>query len=224
MLVSTNSAVTTEAAQADGGDITLRVQDVLRLRNSAVTATVGGGPETMGGNIIIDPQFVVLQNSQIVANAFEGQGGKIHIQAQTFLRDPASLVDASSTLGIQGTVDIQAPVTSLSGVVAPLAPDFARATALLQDRCAARLWEGTVSTFVVRGRPSPPISYDRPLPSRLYTPQRHRTTPAEAGSPSVAPPAPPQGLLPEDPAGHGQETSVLALPGSLLELALPCAR
>jgi hypothetical protein len=132
-------------------------------------------------------------------------------------------VNASSTLGINGEIDIRSLVTNLSGVVVPLAPDFARATALLQDRCAARLREGTVSTFVVRGHPSPSASYDRPLPSRLYTPQRQGPTPAGAGSPPVEPPAAPQGLLPEEPAGHGQGTSALALPSSLLELA-PCAR
>jgi filamentous hemagglutinin family protein len=154
--MSTQGRVVTRAAQTDGGNIQITAPRLVRLRDSTITAEVGGGATTVGGNITIDPQFVVLQNSQIRANAFEGQGGNIQIQAQTFLRDPASLVDASSALGINGQVNIQAPVTNLSGVVAPLTPDFARATALLQDRCAGRLWEGRVSRLVLGGRDGVP--------------------------------------------------------------------
>src|SRR5207249_8981686 len=123
------------------------------------------------------------------AEAFGGPGGNVRLVAEVFLADPESRVSASSALGISGTVDIQAPVTNLSGVVAPLSPDFARTTALLRDRCAARLREGTVSSFVVRGRPSLPATYDGPLPSRLYEPQRQQTTPAGARQPPMEPPA-----------------------------------
>ena len=70
----------------------------------------GGGASTVGGNITIDPQFVLLQNSQIIANAFEGTGGNIRIVAQqVFLADPASQVSASSALGINGQVEHSVP-------------------------------------------------------------------------------------------------------------------
>jgi len=82
----------------------------------------------------------LLYDYQIVANAFEGRGGTIRIQAQqAFLADPASLVSASSTLGINGQVAIQAPVTSISGAVAPLPQAFAQAAEILRDRCVERL-------------------------------------------------------------------------------------
>jgi large exoprotein involved in heme utilization and adhesion len=101
---------------------------------------------------------VLLQNSQIVANAFAGQGGNIRIQAQqVFLADPASLVSASSALGINGQVNIQAPVTSISGAVAPLPQVFAQTAELLRSRCAERLREGAVSRFVLGGRDSVPL-------------------------------------------------------------------
>jgi large exoprotein involved in heme utilization and adhesion len=152
-----NSSVTTEANQADGGNIHLTAPQLIRLRDSQITATVGGGPETVGGNITIDPQFVLLQNSQIIANAFEGRGGNIQIQAQqAFLADPASEVSASSTLGINGQVAIQSPVTSLSGAVAPLPQEFVLGTELLRDRCAGRLREGRVSRLVLGGRDGVP--------------------------------------------------------------------
>ena len=156
--LSTNGSVVTRATQADGGNIQITALNFLRLRDSAITAEVGGGAQTVGGNITIDPQFVVLQNSQIVANAFQGRGGNIQIQAQqVFLADPASLVSASSALGINGQVAIQAPVTSISGAVAPLPQAFAQTAELLRTRCAERLREGTVSRLVVGGRDGVPL-------------------------------------------------------------------
>ena len=116
------------------------------------------GHQTVGGNITIDPQFVILEGSQIIANAFEGRGGNIQIQAQqAFLADPASQVSASSALGINGQVDIQAPVTSISGAVAPLPQSFAQPAELLRTRCVGRLREGAVSRFVVGGRDGVPL-------------------------------------------------------------------
>jgi filamentous hemagglutinin family protein len=154
----TNGSVVTRATLADGGNIQITTPTLLRLRDSTISAEVGGGARTVGGNITIDPQYVLLQHSQIIANANEGKGGNISIQAQqAFLRDPASTVSASSALGINGQVAIQAPVTSLSGTVAPLKQAFAPTTELLRSRCAERLREGTVSRFVVGGRDGVPL-------------------------------------------------------------------
>jgi hypothetical protein len=83
------------------------------------------------------------------------------------LTDPATRVSASSALGIQGLVEIRAPVTSLSGAVAPLPQEFAPLAELLRDRCAARLREGTVSRFVVGGRDGVPLEPGSLLPSPL---------------------------------------------------------
>ena len=66
-----------------------------------------------------------MQGSQVRADAFGGPGGNVRIVAGVFLADPASRVSASSALGINGVVNIQAPVTSISGAVAPLPQEFA---------------------------------------------------------------------------------------------------
>jgi len=177
--LSTHGSIVTRATLADGGNIQIKAPNFLRLRDSAITAEVGGGATTVGGNISIDPQFVLLQNSQIVANACAGQGGNIRIQAQqVFLADPTSQVSASSALGINGQVAIQAPVTNISGTVAPLPQTFARAGELLRDRCGERVRGGTVSRFVLGGRdgvplepgtllPSPPVRAEQLAPVRL---------------------------------------------------------
>jgi filamentous hemagglutinin family protein len=164
---SEDSFVTTEATQADGGNIQINAQYMVYLIDSEITAAVGGGSETVGGNIMIDPEYVILKGSSIVANAFEGRGGNIRISAGTFLADPESRVDASSALGIDGNVDIRAPVVNISGILAPLPKGFLRAAELLQEPCAARIRGGTYSSFIIGGRDGLPMQPDGLLPSPM---------------------------------------------------------
>lgn len=154
--ISTASRVTTEATQASGGNIAMNARRMIRLTGSQISTSVAGGPTTAGGNITIDPDFVIMQNSQIVAQAFEGQGGNITITAGTFLADPASLVNASSQKGISGNVNIQAPVTNLSGAITPLSDNPVDAAALVRASCAARFAGGSRSSLVQRGRDTLP--------------------------------------------------------------------
>jgi hypothetical protein len=109
-----------------------------------------------------------LKRSQIIANAFEGQGGNILIIAGTFLADPYSVVSASSALGIDGTVDIRSPIIDLSGFIAPLQKDFQGAADLLREPCAARARGGEYSSFVIRGRDGLPVQPGSVLPSPIY--------------------------------------------------------
>jgi large exoprotein involved in heme utilization and adhesion len=77
-----------ESASGNGGNINLRVGDLLLLRRgSLICATAGttqqGGD---GGNITINAQsgFIVSapnENSDITANAFNGTGGKINLNS-----------------------------------------------------------------------------------------------------------------------------------------------
>ena len=163
-----NSSITTEAKQADGGNIHVHAGYMVELIDSKITASVGGGPETVGGNITIDPQYVILNDSQIIANAYEGKGGNIRIIADVFLASPDSIVDASSALGIDGTVDIRAPITNISGTLAPMQGNFLSTEALLRDRCIARIRGERISSFVVSGRDGLPIRPGSVLPSPIY--------------------------------------------------------
>jgi len=179
---SASSAVTTEADRAGGGSIALSAGRLVHLIDSEMTTTVqGGGGDA--GNITIDPRFIILEGSRIIANAFQGMGGNIRLDAGVFLADPASLVSASSTLGIQGTVDIRAPVTSLSGTLAPLPQAFVSAAELLPARCAARLSGGKVSSLVLGGREALPPDPGGLLPSPLALDARLLAGPAVPGVP-----------------------------------------
>ncbi len=160
-VVMQNSKVTTEASDASGGSIEINASDtgMIQLVNSRVSTSVGGlAGESDGGNINIDPQFVILQNSQILAQAVVGAGGAIDIIATSaFIANPVSIVNASSTLGISGTVNIQSPLQNVGEEVTPLSEEFSNAAALLAQQCAARAADGKFSTFVVAAREGLPV-------------------------------------------------------------------
>src|SRR5262249_36555151 len=145
-----NSSMTTEASEASGGNIVIHASDagMIRLVDSRVSTSVGGlANVSNGGNITIDPQFVILQNSQILARAFAGAGGAINITAASaYIEDPLSIVNASSTKGINGRVNIQSPLQNVGGELTALTQEFSSAAALLAQQCAARAAGGTFST------------------------------------------------------------------------------
>ena len=169
--VMTNSSMTTEASRASGGQIKIITPEMIRVINGRVSTSVAGSAnDTAGGNITIDPQFVVLQGGQIVAQAFAGSGGAIDIIAgSAFISDPASIVDASSTTGISGTVNIQSPLQNVGGELAALSQEFSSAAALLAQQCAARAADGKFSTFVVAAREGVPVEPGGFLASPLLT-------------------------------------------------------
>jgi filamentous hemagglutinin family protein len=150
MFRSRNSSVTTEAATADGGDIDLSVGSLLHLVDSKITTSVGIG-QGRGGNITVDPRFVVLDHSEIRANAFGGPGGNISITADEFLT-AESVVSASSALGVPGAIAIQANLTDVSGTLTQLPAGVLQAATLLRASCAARVATGKASSLVVVGR------------------------------------------------------------------------
>jgi len=163
-VVLNDSLITTEAVQASGGQIEINAPNMIQLVDSRVTTSVKDGTGG-GGNISIDPDFVILKGSQILAQAFAGSGGAINVTAGLFLADPASLVDASSTLGVSGTVQINAPINNLSSVVARLPESLLAVQALLRASCAAKLAQGATSSFVERGRDGIPAGPDGLLAS-----------------------------------------------------------
>ena len=145
-----DSSIKTESEKASGGNIDIQAVDRVRLVNSPISTSVPNGTGD-GGNITIDPNVIVLQNSDITAKAVQGAGGNITLTTPLFLRDSSSQVDASSQFGVNGTVTIQSPTSNVSGSLGPLASKPSQAQALLTQRCAA-LVNGQASSFVVAGR------------------------------------------------------------------------
>jgi large exoprotein involved in heme utilization and adhesion len=187
--VAQDASVTTEATHASGGNITLQATDSIRLINSQLSTSVHGGPGTTGGNIAIDPAVMTLQNSQVLAQAVQGQGGNISISAGTFLADQNSVVSASSQFGLSGTVNIQSPVSNLSGTLAVLPQQPLQSHNLSHQRCAAKA-TGASSTFLVSARDTLPDEPGRwllsPLAMLADETLTHPDTHADSFSPVVA--------------------------------------
>lgn len=166
-IVGRNSTMSTEATLSDGGNITLVAPKMVRLVDSRISTSVGTG-QGKGGNITIDPQFVVLDRSELRADAFGGPGGNITIIADVFLTQDSTL-SASSALSTPGTIDIQAGVTDISGNAARLPEGAPPVAALLRASCSTRLAGGSVSSLVVSGRDGLPPDPEGLLPSPLLT-------------------------------------------------------
>ena len=129
ILIENQGAIIAETASGEGGNITLKVQDILLLRrNSKISAEARGTGN--GGNINIDTQFLIaspFENSDIIANAFEGKGGNIRVKAQGIFGTvprkaitPLSDITASSQQGIDGVVEINNPEVDPSESLAEL--------------------------------------------------------------------------------------------------------
>ncbi len=202
------SLITTEAAQASGGAMTIAVHR-LELQDSQVTAAVQGEAGTLGGDIDIDvtgsailrnslvsasanvgqggnigitaTDAVILKRSTISASANVGQGGNIDIETGVFLTDGLSHITATAgPAGIDGRVDIRAVTTDVKDTVTPLPQRFAVASSLSDVHCAQRLRGGQISSFVVAGRAGLPIDPSGGLPSFLVElpPEKHLRGPS----------------------------------------------
>jgi large exoprotein involved in heme utilization and adhesion len=148
------SQISVATTQADAGDITLEVGNLLHLSNDSRITTSAAGGTGNGGNItignLIAPTFVVLDGSQIVAKALAGHGGNIHITSDFFFKSPDSLVSAASgNLELSGTVVIDAPDMDIIAGLAGLPANFLDAATVLTELCAGRSG-ANVSSLVFR--------------------------------------------------------------------------
>ncbi len=158
-----NGSIKTSAIEAGGGSINIDVRNLLYLFNSEISTSVhGDGGDGNAGNITIDPINVVLNNSQIIANAILGMGGNINIFTKNLIKSSLSKVQASSKLGVDGNVDISSPDADISSGLIALNADFFNAEDWVIAPCAARRSENT-SSLIVTGREGISLS-----PSNLW--------------------------------------------------------
>jgi hypothetical protein len=135
---------------------------LVHLVDSEITTRVGRG-EGDGGNVLIDPVFVVLEDSTITASAGgEGDGGNILLVAGAVFSNLRldQALNASSARGTHGTVEVRSPEVDLVGEMTPLRANFLDAAGLIPERCAARRGGARTAAFVVEGRSGLPASPD----------------------------------------------------------------
>jgi filamentous hemagglutinin family protein len=178
-----------ETASGNGGNMTLQLQDLLLLRRESKISTNSGTAQAggNGGNITINAPkgFIVAspnENSDITANAFQGSGGKVTINAagifglkqrsrqelEQLLQttdptklDPSQLPTSDITAisqtnpSLNGEVNLNTPDTDPSRGIEELPIDIVDVSRLInQNLCVA----SRGSEFIVTGRGGLPSS------------------------------------------------------------------
>lgn len=145
ILLNNSGAITAATQSGEGGNIFLKTDSILMRHNSQISAQAGGSGN--GGNITITgfspAEFVVLlEGSKITANAFEGRGGNIQINAQGLFACPECQITASSELGLDGQVEIITPETEANQEAIDLPQEIAKPEEVVAHKCLANMEEG----------------------------------------------------------------------------------
>jgi large exoprotein involved in heme utilization and adhesion len=160
----TLTAETGTSGAEGGANITLSGLELLLMGNESLIDANALG-KANGGNITIDSQFIVAtspvgsQGSDIVANAVEGNGGRVNITTQGIFgieyqvsRTPENDITASSDYGVAGEVTISRPDVDPSRGLAELPTDLVDAEGQIDRRCTAGGKEPERNRFTVTGR------------------------------------------------------------------------
>ncbi|MGH1394394.1 MAG: hypothetical protein ACRAVC_10210, partial [Trichormus sp.] len=156
--------ITAETNAGAGANIKLENIKLLLLQNQSLISAQAFN-NANGGNITIDAPdgFIVAtanQNNDIVANAFQGGGGNININAQSIfnLEQRPSIplnntndIDASSQFGLTGTVTINTPDIDPSRGLVQLPSNITDASQQIVSSCNPGS-PARRSSFTVTGR------------------------------------------------------------------------
>jgi CHAT domain-containing protein len=187
-----DSEIATLAEQGDGGDIVIGPGELLLADRSSITTEVKSGVGN-GGNIRIDPEVTVLASSEVIADAFGGNGGNINLNSDYLIQDPDSIIRASSQLGDEGVIDIQSPEVTIVSSLTPLPADFLAAAEMFKPRCEARESDegGSLVVAARGGLPASPegllLAFDVPaeLPAEVAAAAPDVAAPGERRGPVV---------------------------------------
>ena len=112
-----------DATSGSGGNVIVAISDKLLLRNGSFITTTSGSSDKNGngGNITISSPLIIALpgDNDIIANAYQGTGGKVNITSQGLFgiqyrpigSEFTSDITASSTFGQSGTVNVKTPGT-----------------------------------------------------------------------------------------------------------------
>ena len=143
-----NGSSITTSAGLDGGDITLRTNSLVYLFDSKITSAANGGSQTSGGNILFDPEFVVLDNSPVSANDPLGTGGNILVLS-SYMFNPNNSMTASGAT--DGVVSTPPPDLNLAASLVAQHGELVKAENRLREQCA-RSVNHEFSSLIVVGR------------------------------------------------------------------------
>jgi hypothetical protein len=129
---------------------------------------------------------VIIQGGSVInASASTGGGGTISIAAsQAILQEAGTRITATGGApGLDGVINIQAPIQQLAGAIAPLPQAFAVAANLYGQRCAAQKG-GQFSSFVQGARDGIPPQPGDLLQSPFQIALEEKSTPSLGAQPT----------------------------------------
>lgn len=155
------SQISTESKNGGGGSIQIATRGRLHLQDSRIITSVKGG-QGKGGDILIDssisPVFIILDNSAIRANAYEGEGGNITLIADYLLRSGPAVIEASSELSTDGEINVQA--VTLDGSSLQATDETAPLDVAQWQQVPCHLRQGGVSRLIMAGYDAHPTPVD----------------------------------------------------------------
>jgi len=174
--------ISTETVSGNGGNITLTLQDLLKLRNGSQISTSAGTEDKPGngGDITITADLILAfleEDSDITANAFNGIGGNITLTAQGIFgfNFPDQLTDlsdiiASSERGVDGDIQINILGVNPSQGLVELPTTVVDASTLIAARCGDNVKVASDDSkgdeFIITGRGGLPPSPLDPIISQ----------------------------------------------------------
>ncbi|MGD1902305.1 MAG: filamentous hemagglutinin N-terminal domain-containing protein [Geitlerinemataceae cyanobacterium] len=160
--LDTGATIVAETAAATEGNLSISADTVQLRRGAAISSNASGVAQ--GGNIaIVADTLVGLENSDITANAEDGNGGQVRIDASGVFGlafrnalTPESDITATSALGFQfsGTVELRSPEVQLDTAIVALPENFAGVDNVRADRCRGR---SDANRFTVSGNGGTPV-------------------------------------------------------------------
>jgi filamentous hemagglutinin family protein len=200
--------IETTSSSKNGGNISLNISNILILRqNSSISTSsslsrITKNEDGNGGNIDINSRFIIAiprENSDITANAVQGVGGKIQINAKGIfgLRVQPKLTELSditaiSGIGLNGLINLNVPdSTAIQNNLNQLATDSIDTNKLLAQTCLIRK-DDPQGTFYITGtgnlpnRPNDLALSDYPTNTIQTTPKTAQR-PWKLGDPIIEP-------------------------------------
>ncbi|RMF20421.1 MAG: S-layer family protein, partial [Cyanobacteria bacterium J083] len=144
LYLDNQAGILASTLQSDGGEISIQLGKDLILRNNSIISAKAGGFGD-GGNLEILADLILAipqENSDIVADAFQGMGGNINITAEQIFglevtRNLSSIseINASSQFGADGIITINNPDVDVSAGLNQLSSQTKQNTEVAQN-CA----------------------------------------------------------------------------------------
>lgn len=177
LTIKDGGEITAQTRSTQGGNIRIDAGNILRfeedgrITTSAGTAQAGGD----GGDITVDADFIVAfptdNTYDIIAQAFEGDGGNIDIATNSIFGSEFLNIDASSEFGLSGEIAIETPnVDPIQGLI-NLPTEVVDASQLISQRClSGDDTANSSSEFIVTGKGGLPPSPNETLTGEAVLP------------------------------------------------------